>query len=662
MTPKKTSALYAVALTAAIAFLYSFSINNQLVFDDERLIDGTIFGQYGNLMVLKVRSLSYGSFVWIQSILGEGWWKQRVFNIALHIGTALTLYALVLVLLVRTPWGEERINDAFFRSLQNAARAGVALWALNPVAVYAVAYLIQRSILMATLFVVACCLSYVRGLVSERWPWHVWALISYILAVASKEHAVTAILLTVPLFIFVKRPSLRRILQVSAFAFFVIGLMGIYLYSQYGNLVGSLFDVFSQSYAQQLEALQPGIRQRLYPLSIVNQASLFFHYGFLWFVPFVGWMSIDLRPEFPITFLSWHGLGAVAWLGTLVGSAWLIIRSSGGWRLAGLALQMPLLLFLTEFATIWIQDPLVLYRSYLWSIGVPILISLLLVGRHHLKIYAIVSVALVAFIASSYERIVSLSAPITVWTDASAKVELRAPANAVGRWRAFLNLGEVAVDRGDYNEALRLFALADSLGNTLGETTRLRAKITKLQQLEQSKLLTSKLGDPATPDSVKAGLYLQQGESQYAQHQFAEAFDSFSNALSHSQTPVDKEQAQLRQAESAVAIQRYDSAITAYQELVKEKPDNQRYQVGMSMALIGKQNYSAALAILNPAIAKHPSEQAFYARALALYSMGRRADSAQDLAAALRTAPDNQMYRHLQTLLNTPNSNQPSKP
>lgn len=662
MTPKQTSALYAVALAAAIALLYSFSINNQLVFDDERLIDGTIFGQYGNLMVLKVRSLSAGSFVWLQSILGEGWWKQRILNIVLHIATALTLYTLVLTLLVRNSWGNDHLTDAFLSSLQNAARAGVALWAFNPVAVYAVAYLMQRSILMATLFVTLGCLSYVRGLMSGRWPWHVLALISYILAVASKEHAVTAILLTVPLFVFLKRPSKRRILQISAFAFLVIGLMGMYLYGQYGNLLGSLFDLFSQTYAQQLEALQPGIRQRLYPLSIVNQASLFFHYGFLWFVPVVGWMSIDLRPVFPITFLSWHGIGAVAWLGSLVGSAWLIIKGSGSWRLAGLALQIPLLLFVTEFATIWIQDPLVLYRSYLWSMGVPILIASLLVGRNHLQVYAIVSVAMAALIASSYERIVSLSSPITVWTDASAKIDLQAPANAVGRWRPFLNLGEVAVDRGDYKEALRLFAVADSLGNTLGETARLRTRITQKQQLEQSKLLTDKLADPETPENVKAGLYFQQGESQYAQQKYAEAFDSFTSALTYPQSSAEKEQAHLRQAESAVASQKYDEAILAYQRLMKEKPDNQRYQVGMSMAYIGKQNYAAALAILNPSIVKHPSEPAFYARALALYSTGKRDESAKDLAIALQTAPNNPMYRQLQTMLSTPSATPASSP
>ena len=85
MKPRLVTLLYAVALASAIALLYAFGIHNHLLFDDARLTDGTIFAQYGSLLQLKARLLSYGSFVWVQGILGDGWWKQRVFNIALHI-------------------------------------------------------------------------------------------------------------------------------------------------------------------------------------------------------------------------------------------------------------------------------------------------------------------------------------------------------------------------------------------------------------------------------------------------------------------------------------------------------------------------------------------------------------------------------------------------
>ena len=123
MTPRITTLLCALALVAGIAALYTFGINNQLVFDDGRLTDGTIFGQYGNLLQLKIRLLSYGSFVWVQDILGEGWWKQRMFNVGLHIATALTLYLFVLQLLQRTQW-EQGTRDApgFSTSLRIASK------------------------------------------------------------------------------------------------------------------------------------------------------------------------------------------------------------------------------------------------------------------------------------------------------------------------------------------------------------------------------------------------------------------------------------------------------------------------------------------------------------------------------------------------------------
>ncbi len=60
--------------------------------------------------------LSYGSFVWLQAILGDGWWKQRIFNIGLHIATALTLYAFVLELLQHYQWSEGSDKAADFPS------------------------------------------------------------------------------------------------------------------------------------------------------------------------------------------------------------------------------------------------------------------------------------------------------------------------------------------------------------------------------------------------------------------------------------------------------------------------------------------------------------------------------------------------------------------
>jgi len=655
--------LYAVALGVGIAILYAFGINNQLVFDDGRLTDGTIFGQYGSLIQLKPRMLSYGSFVWLQGILGEGWWKQRIFNIGLHISTALTLYAFVLQLLQRTQWSDShRDTPEFSSSLRASARLGVALWAFNPVAVYAVAYLMQRSILMATLLVALACWSYVRGLISGQLRWHLLAIACYVLAVAAKEYAVTAILLLVPLFIFVQRPSLQRVIRVAAASALVLAAMGAVLYSRYGSIVGTIFDETSRAFAAQLEQQQPGIGRQIYPLSIINQAGLFFRYGLLWLLPYVGWMSIDIRPTFPLTLLSWHLLGALAWIGTLVLAAWLVIRRSDAWGLFGLCLLMPGLLFLTEFATVWLQDPFVLYRSYLWSIAIPVLIALALalVGYTHRAFHAICLLVVALFAALSIERINSLQTPSIAWLDASEKIDQQAPANAVGRWRPLLNLGAESLDQGNYDEALRLFSRAEALGEPMG-SARFNMGVS-LQQLKQYPQALDNFAQAEAKGFTEAALYYQRGESQYALGHFAEAFESFTKALQHPQAADAEQFTRLRQAEAAVSSQNFDAAIASYRTLLKQTPDRQRYQVGLSMAYVGKKDYAAAMDILNPAIAQHPSGPAYYARALSYFYQGQHAASAQDLELAMRAEPNNPIYRNLQQRLNTPAGLPTAKP
>jgi len=653
--------LYALALAAGIATLYTFGINNQLVFDDGRLMDGTIFGQYGNLLQMKSRLLSYGSFVWIQDILGEGWWKQRMFNIGLHIATALTLYAFVLMLLQRTQW-EDSTQDApdFPSSLRAAARLGVALWAFNPVAVYAVAYLIQRSILMASLLVALSCLSFVRALIGGQVRWYVLAIVCYVLAVAAKEHAVTAILLVVPLYVFVQRPSLQRVMRVAGVSALVLAGMGALLYSRYGSIVGTIFDETSRAYALQLEHQQPGISKQLYPLSIINQATLFFRYGLLWLLPYVGWMSIDIRPVFPLTFWSWHLVGAFAWVATLVAAAWLVIRRSDVWGLVGLGLLMPCLLFLTEFTTVWLQDPFVLYRSYLWALSLPLLLALPLVGVSHKALYAVSLMVVALFAALSFDRISSLQTPATTWADASEKIDRQAPTNAVGRWRPLINLGVEAQEQGNYNEALRLFSQAEALGEPLG-SARFNMGVS-LQQLKQHPQALENFAQAEARGFTEAALYYQRGESQYALGRFGEAFASFGQSLQRVQAPEAEQFTRMRQAEAAVAIQNFDAAVAAYRALVQKAPENQRYQVGLSMALVGKKDYSAAMNILNTAIAQRPTGPAYYGRALAYFFQGNRAASAQDLEQAIRAEPNNPIYRNLQKQLDAPAAKPVAKP
>ena len=643
--------LYAGGLTVAVVALYWTSLGNALIFDDERLRDGTIFGQYGGLSELKVRLLSYGSFVWVQALAGEGWWKQRLVNVVLHLGTAFAVYRLLATLLERTEFSAQERSAAHFETSRTLAlRIGVALFALNPVAVYAVAYLIQRSVVMAALFVALGLASFVQGLVTQRKAWIGAALACYLLAVLSKEHAVSAVALAVPLYVFVRRPSANRTLAVSAIALVILLAAAALLYRLYGAIIGTVFDETSRAYVAQLEQLSPGVGGRLYLLSVVNQATRFFQYGLLWFIPVVTEMSIDIRPGFPLSVWGWpQTAGALAYVAVVAGCAWLVLRRSDALGLAALCVLVPALLFVTEFATVWVQDPFVLYRSYLWALTVPALVALPLIGLKRNILYALGVVLACVFAGLAFERLASLHDARSAWADAAAKIDLKAGANAVGRWRPFLNLGAEFLEKDAYETAYRHFAQAEALGEPLG-SARFSMGMS-LQQMKQHAAALDEFGKAEAKGFTEAALYFHRGESQYATGRFAEAFASFGTALAKPQAEVAERHTRLRHAEAAVAIKDFDAAIADYRLLLAAEPANARYLVGLSMAYIGRNDFAAARGILDPLIEKQPSGAAYFARALAFYSAGDRPASRRDLDTALRAEPNNPQFRALRDQL-----------
>ncbi len=646
----KTPYIYAFVLLVAVLGVYLPGLENALIFDDLRLGDGTIFSQYGNLLQFKQRMLSYGSFVWVQEWLGEGWWKQRLLNVALHLGVVAALYALLkaLVGFARFPQEVEARED-FERSRTAALRVGVALFALNPVAVYAVAYLAQRSIVMATLFAVLACWMFVRGLQTGRLIWFAGAAFSYVLAVLSKEYAVMTAALTVPLYIHVCRPSWKRVAIVAAVALLALAAATAVLWSIYGSVIGQLFDPRSIGLAKQLEALRPGITAYIYPLSILNEAALFFVYGVLWVFPNVQWMSIDLRPVFPLGFSSFlHVLGALSYLALLVASLWLVVRRSNLWGLAALLLLFPLLWYFTEFSTAWVQDPLVLYRSYLWAVALPGLAAIALTTFKPRSIYILGIVLGLAFGALALNRVTSLKNPGSAWGDAAEKIDPQGPANAVGRGRAFLNLGSYQLEKGLLPEAERAFTTAAALDD-LGGNAEFSLGMILQQQKKHAEAL--KAFDAAQAKGFGGqALYYHRGESAFALGQFEQAFKSFDTALklpTEALEGADKMQQmlRLRHAETAIGANQFDAAIQSFALLLRQSPGNPNLVAGLGMALIGKGDNARAITLFTRLLARHQVPAAYYGRGIAHYRAGYQAESLTDLDQAIRLDPRNPQYR-----------------
>lgn len=639
------TAVFLLIVGFALAALYATGLQNELVFDDARLTDGTVFGPFGQLFPLRARLLSFGSFVWMKSVFGDGWVAQRALNICIHVLTTLALYALLLKLVSHAI--DQAPNKAPHPSAAHslaAVRMATILWAFNPVAVYAVAYLIQRSILMATLGVVVSLLAFVRALETKQFKWLGATLIGYAFAVLSKEHAAAMPLVLIPIFVYWNRPAMRTVLGVVGGSVLAMAVAIGLLWQQYGYLIGTTFDDASLAMALQLEQLQPDIRPLLYPLSIVNQAWLFFQYGLFWVIPNVGGMQLDIRPAFPLELLAWPQIaGPFGYVFLLVTGIWLVIKHKGLLALAGVGLLIPLLLFLTEFATVWIQDPFVLYRSYLWSIGFAILVMLAFTCIPSQKvIYGFGVGCALVFAALGFERIDSLHSPRSAWTDALNKTDLKAPASAVGRWRPALNLSQEALLRGNADTALSYARQAMQLGEPMGLAQfnaggALRASKKPVEAIEALNS-AEKLGYNSFE------LHFQRGELLMTVDRFQAAHGDLEQALRQAPNPAMRFEALKLAAEAANQAKMYPLAVGYFEELHQQSPTVLPYILSLAYAHFSMGNRVAALAVLDNALAKAPTGLLYHARAQVWAHQGQKQAALADITKALAAEPQNSTY------------------
>lgn len=647
--------VFGLFIIGVLLGIYLPGLRNELVFDDLRFKD-TIFGNYGGLLELKQRMLSYSSFVWLEKLLGDGWWKQRIFNLILHGGVVVALYALMRDLLSITKFPEDfEATDYFLDSRQAALIVGIAVFAVNPMAVYAVGYLVQRSIVMATLFSILAWWFFVRGLLTNRLHWHALALFAYFCAVLSKEYAVLAAAMAVPLYVYIKRPGWKIIVATMIASLIFLGIVSAVILHSYGNIFGKIFDEQSINYAQQLETLNPGITQKIYSLSILNEAALFFKYGFLWFFPNVLWMSIDLRPAFPTSlFDPLHLFGAVSFflLSSLV--VYIFFKKRNFLGFIALCLLFPVVLYFTEFFTVWVQDPFVLYRSYFWAIAVPGLIAVCLTGINPKIIYALGFVLTSIYGGLALERNLTFHDEFTLWSDAAEKIDIDAPPNAIGRWRSFLNLGAYYTGKGMYQQALDNFSIAHKLGAQNGVADFNMGVI--LQKLRKPKEALAALNEAeAQGFQGKASINFQKGEALLATGNMSEALQSYTRALetTDGNGPISSEfekfRNSIRQKRGRLAMitHQYDIAIEDYQALIKSTPNAQNYQYGLGLAYVGKNKPADAIAIFDKLIGTSPMPPFYYGRSMAYLKMGNKPAGFKDLDKAIELDPKNLNYQRI---------------
>lgn len=656
--------LVAVAMSVGLIALYSAGFNHQLIFDDIRVYNDAISG--ASSVAFGFRGLWVASYQFIHDVFGAGLYWQRIFNVVLHIANGFLLWALASMLIKKAL--QEEYSDASIRNrvpsptdlfsvVDAAVPIAVIAWAFNPVAVYAVQYLTQRSTLMATAFTVAALIFFIVALEAKspvrRFVWMAGTAASYFLAVWSKEHAAPGVALLIPLYIYWRRPSFKKFQTTGLVLLVLTAAAAVVMVSRKGWVIGAATEDMVHPFLLQLDALRPGASEQVYVLSLINQAWLFFRYGLLWIVPWVGWMSIDIRPPFPLTWYAFpHVLGGVALIVVVMAGVWALLVRRGRASLLGLLVLIPAILFSTELAFVRLQEPFVLYRSYLWSIALPTLLAVVLTFLFVERQWVVVTglLLVVGFGFLSFDRIGSLRDERLAWGDALEKIDPNGSPNMFGRWRAPLNLSKDAVLRGDLENAYRWAELADKLGAPGGNAKfNMGSVLLSLKRPDEALkyfLLARSEGFDGPP------LYYSLGTVYQMQGRASDAFSFYDQALVSKELKDEHRiQILIQAGRFANDVGDFHNALKYFSALRQRRPDDVSAILGESYANMRLKNFDAALRLLTSEIDKNQSPQYYHARAVVYLNSGNFLGAKNDIDAALARDPNNSAFNALRNQL-----------
>jgi hypothetical protein len=436
-------------LALASSLLYIPFLHNGLIFDDHNLFTNLSVYDYATTpFSAGPRTFPYFTLGIVQ-VLFHSIAAQRTVSLALHIICACLLFSLLRSVLKYSRPTNARAPTA---SANVLPLAGATWFALNPVAVYGAAYLVERTIVLATLFSLACLCLLVRGFKTRSTSDIILAAVLYSAAVFSKEHAVLLPLGALPLIAIARRGerswAVRRAVLFVALCLPAAGA-AVFAAKQ---VIASSYEPSASDMLAQIQGMDVlGHAVGAWPASMAMQARAFFLYLYYWIVPDVRYLSVDMRVDFVSVLHS----PAIVFVGAaflampVVG---LVCLLKGGSRaLFGCGLLLSWTLFLPELSSVRLQEPFVLYRSYLWGPGFAIMLVALLdrVGWKPILLALLVSMGFEICLAR--DRLQSLSSERAVWEDAAAKL---ASPRVPGADRIYFNRGSERGKRGDLDAAL----------------------------------------------------------------------------------------------------------------------------------------------------------------------------------------------------------------
>lgn len=440
-----------------------FIVENPIIRNFKYFLEPSAAKGFGIYDTFKNRYVGYLSFAMNYRLNGLNVPGYHVVNLAVHLANGLLIYWLA-SLTFRTPYFKSKVNDearpiAACRNLIPLFSA--LLFVSHPIQTQAVTYIYQRVTSLVALFYLLSLVLYIKArlgqctgklLAQSCTPYYLLSLISALLAMKTKENAFTLpMVITLYEYMFLEGRWRKRIVYLLPFllTLLVIPLSLIGIDKPVGDLIGDV---------SQAARMQTEMSRWHY---LLTQFRVIVTYIRLIFLP----INQNLDYDYPIynsftdpnVFLSFTFLSTIFVVGV-----YLFYRSKRvdhETRLIAFGIFWFFISLSIESSVLPIVDVIFEHRMYLPSVGLfvsAVTIMLIVANRlrntRQLAVKFMLAYLIAVSSALTYARNTVWEDEITLWSDTASKSPKKS--------RAINNLGHAYFERGQVDEAIKLYELA----------------------------------------------------------------------------------------------------------------------------------------------------------------------------------------------------------
>ncbi len=600
-----------ISLISIAAFVvYSNSLNGIWALDDLFINSTVAIDEVLNLN--KSRIISYLTFLINQKINPYDQFNFRILNLLIHVINSVLIYCISFITIKNYKNFGKNNSIQFYIPFMSSL-----LFAVHPLNINAVAYIIQRMASLSTLFSLLSLLSYIfaskSGAYLKKYMLYFASVVCFICAILSKENGIMLIpLLLLYDYFFISCFSIKIFARKILF-FLGLSLISILLASYFINILGSIksvINVFINFNKPIISNSWTAIDVNWTPYEhILTEYRIISRYLILFFSPIPKMLVFDWW-GFPIS------TGLLSPLTTLISI--LFIFSLLFFSVLKIK-EYPFLSFgiLWYFIAISLESFIAVgldlyfeHRNYLPLVGLcfGIITQVILFSEKWLRLkYVKLIVAIIIFLffgGMTFQRNFVWRDSIVFWKDITEK--------ASENVRAFNALGNLSFARSNFVDAENYYKNAIKIAKEKKSHTYIVDSLYKLgfmylllERLESAKKIIEvmeKLYGNTWEFYILQGMYL------HTNHDYMNALDNYDKALRvfKSSKFADKATILTLMGESFRMLGQYKEAYTYYKTALNVSPAMAAAYHGISKLQVAQGKFDSAKVNLNEALKFDP--------------------------------------------------------